>query len=268
VVAAAAKAAAAILTDEKARTAALSVIIGVIAALLLPIIMVISLITMPFAALGDWFAGEDYEQVVAFREAYGFDQYIGPNDESYLESAGQDYSGLVFTDGATEVVYYNQFDNRWADEPYGLTGTIGSSGCGPTSLAMVVSSLTNWVVDPIQMSRWAYENGFRCEGNGSYLSLIPNGAERFGLKVEEATKEEAQKIVDALSGGKLVIAIMSKGHFTRGGHFLVLRGLTVEGKILVADSASKSRSEQEWELPIILNEARKDVGAPFWIISN
>jgi hypothetical protein len=61
---------------------------------------------------------------------------------------------------------------------------------------------------------------------------------------------------------------MTKGHFTSGGHFIVLRGVTSEGKILVADPASYTRSEKEWDLNIILNEASKRAGSggPFWII--
>jgi hypothetical protein len=64
--------------------------------------------------------------------------------------------------------------------------------------------------------------------------------------------------------------LVSKGHFTKGGHFIVLRGVTAEGKILVADPASHSRSETEWDLSIILSEARKDAGAgePFWILGS
>lgn len=69
----------------------------------------------------------------------------------------------------------------------------------------MVSSLTSQTVDPVQMSTWSYQNGYRAEGNGSYLSLIPNGAVHFGLNVEEAGKTEAQKIVDALASGKLII---------------------------------------------------------------
>ena len=67
-------------------------------------------------------------------------------------------------------------------------------------------------------------------------------------------------MVDALADGKLVVAIMAKGHFTNSGHFIVLRGVTAEGKILVADPASRKRSEQEWDLSIILDEARKGAG--------
>jgi hypothetical protein len=62
---------------------------------------------------------------------------------------------------------------------------------------------------------------------------------------------------------------MTKGHFTSGGHFIVLRGITAEGKILVADPASVKRSEQEWALSLIVNEAHRGAGAggPFWVLS-
>jgi hypothetical protein len=135
-------------------------------------------------------------------------------------------------------------------------------------MAIVVSSLSSDTVDPIQMAKWAYENGYWCSGSGSYHSLIPGAAKAWKLNVDGCTASEPQRIVDALSGGKLVVAIMTKGHFTSGGHFIVLRGVTSEGKILVADPASYTRSEKEWDLNIILNEASKRAGSggPFWII--
>ena len=71
---------------------------------------------------------------------------------------------------------------------------------------------------------------------------------------------EPQRILDALSSGKLVVAIMTKGHFTSSGHFIVLRGVQ-DGQILVADPASYKRSEKLWDLSIILNEASKRAGA-------
>ena len=104
-------------------------------------------------------------------------------------------------------------------------------------------------------------------GQGSYHSLIPNAAKAWGLNVEGCKANESQRILDALSSGKLVVAIMSPGHFTTGGHFIVLRGIK-DGKILVADPASTSRSQKAWDLSIILNEAGKRAGAggPFWLI--
>ena len=92
-------------------------------------------------------------------------------------------------------------------------------------------------------------------------------AKAWGLNVEGCTASEPQRILDALSNGKLVVAIMTKGHFTSGGHFIVLRGVQ-DGQILVADPASYRRSEKLWDLSIILNEASKRAGAggPFWLI--
>lgn len=194
--------------------------------------------------------------------------YQGLTDTEY-SATGLSYEGVVFPSegGSTRVVYYNQLDDRWKNAPYG-TDNIGGYACGPTSMAIVVSSLSSDTVDPIQMAKWAYENGYWCSGSGSYHSLIPGAAKAWKLNVDGCTASEPQRIVDALSGGKLVVAIMTKGHFTSGGHFIVLRGVTSEGKILVADPASYTRSEKEWDLNIILNEASKRAGSggPFWII--
>ena len=170
------------------------------------------------------------------------------------------------TDGSTPVVYYNQMDERYANKPYG-TDHVGSSGCGPTAMAIVVSSLTNDMVDPAVMAEWAYKNGYWCKGSGSYHALIPGAAAAWNLPVSGCSTSEPQRILDALAEGKLVVAIMSKGHFTKSGHFIVLRGVK-EGKIMVADPGSHARTGQVWDLSIILNEAsrRAAAGGPFWII--
>ena len=53
-----------------------------------------------------------------------------------------------------------------------------------------------------------------------------------GLPVSGCTTSEPQRILDALADGKLVVAIMSEGHFTSSGHFIVLRGVK-DGQIMV-----------------------------------
>lgn len=205
---------------------------------------------------------ENYAQNLSVFLGDGMMQGLLPAESADLVSLGD----IRFSDGATQVVYYNQLDKRYASKPYG-TDDIGTYGCGPTCMAMVVSSLTNETVDPVEMAHWAYENGYWCSKSGSYHSLIPGAAKAWGLLVQGCGKTEGQRIVDALSQGKLVVAIMLKGHFTSSGHFIVLRGVE-NGKILVADPASYTRSQQTWDLSIILNEAsgRAGAGGPFWII--
>jgi len=199
-----------------------------------------------------------------------FTQLTDRDSVDWQENYGVNFDGTVLTGGETEVVYYNQFDSRWADIMYGTSSSISEGGCGPTSLAIIVSTLTGVNHDPVQMAEWSVRNGHRCEGNGSYHSIIPEGAKAFGLKVEGCGPNDYMKIAAALSEGKLVGALMSKGHFTKGGHYIVLRGITTDEKILVADPGSKKRSDMEWDFDIILQEARRGAGAggPFWIVSS
>ena len=167
-----------------------------------------------------------------------------------------------------DVVYYNQTDPQYANAPYG-TDTIGLYGCGPTTMAIVVSTLTGQIVDPVQMAEWAYEHEYWYKGRGSLHTLIPDAAKAWGLSVSGCTADEGDRLQAALSQQKLVVAIMGEGHFTNSGHFIVLRGLDENGKVLVADPASRERSAQAWGLALILEEASEksgEAGGPFWII--
>lgn len=171
-----------------------------------------------------------------------------------------------YSDGAVEIVYYNQRDERYADKPYGKDN-IGEYGCGPTCMAMVVSSLTGQTVGPVEMARWAYDNGYWVNDGGSLHALIPAAAEHWGLPVSGCSASEPQRILDALAQGKLVVAIMGAGHFTDSGHFILLRGVK-GGQIMVADPYSVSYSNRLWDLSLILSEAsrRAAAGGPFWIV--
>ncbi len=254
-------------SDEESRRRIFIIILAPVLFLLLLIALILYLITSPFSMLAGWLVGDEINAVKDFQMDYGYNQSIGIYEKDYIEGSGQSYEGVIFTDGGMEVTYYNQLDERWADEPYG-TDSIGGYGCGPTSMSIVVSSLTEQTVDPPAMAEWAYQHGYWCSGNGSYHSLIPGAAEGYGLSWESIATDNPQAVVDALASGKLIVALMSKGHFTSSGHFIVLRGVTAEGKILVADPASIRRSEQEWDLSIILAEARKgaSAGGPLWAI--
>jgi hypothetical protein len=254
-------------TDTEKRRRIMLLILAPVIGLLLLIAFIVYIITSPLSLFLGWLLPDDVKLIEDFQMEYGYNQSIGIFDSDYLIGSGIDYGEIVFTDGATPVVYFNQLDAKYNDEPYG-TDKIGTHGCGPTSLAIVVSSLTAQTVDPVQMAEWSVANGGWAQEQGSYHSLIPNAARAFGLNVQGNVQNEPQKIIDALSSGKLVVAIMGKGHFTSSGHFIVLRGVTADGKILVADPASHSRSQKEWDFQLILNEARKGAGAggAFWIV--
>lgn len=170
----------------------------------------------------------------------------------------------------SEFVYYNQQDKEWASHLYG-DGTIGVNGCGPAALAMVISSLTETPITPIEMADWSYENGFKAKDAGSYHSLIPNGAEAFGLAVENNVRDQSL-LIDALVKGKVIVVAMGPGHFTSSGHFITIIGIdSVDSrKVRIVDSDSRERTELSWDINLIMKEAQNDKtsdGGPFWIIS-
>ena len=254
-------------TDEQARKRLLMIILAPVIGLLLLIAFIVYLLTSPLSMFAEWaLGGDELTAIEEMQQGYGYNQNLGIYEQDYVDGSGQSYEGVKFTDGGMEVTYYNQLDERWANSMYGTSSTIGEAGCGPTSMSIVISTLTGKPHDPVELCKWSVDNGHRCEGNGSYHSLIPAAAKAYGLTCEGDLT--AQGIVDALSSGKLVVVIMSKGHFTNGGHFIVLRGVTSEGKILVADPASYKRSEQEWDLSIIMDESNKAgaAGGPYWAI--
>ena len=173
----------------------------------------------------------------------------------------------ILTGGITDVTYFCQSSPEWADQPYG-TDTIGPYGCGPTTMAMAVASLTDTATDPVTMAAWAVEHGYWASRSGSYHSIVLDTARSFGLVAEPFTSREASAMLDALGQGKMLVALVGPGHFTEGGHFILIRGRTPEGNVLVADANSLENSLTLWDPQIILDElsSARDHGAPLWAL--
>jgi hypothetical protein len=173
----------------------------------------------------------------------------------------------ILTGGNYDIRYFNQTDEQWANQPYGRD-TIGGYGCGPTAMAMAVSSMTNQVVNPAEMAAFAAKNGYWASKSGSYHSIVLGTAAAFGLEAESFTDHTAEGICDAIFSGKVLVALMGPGHFTKSGHFILLRGITLDGQILVADSASRERSLTLWDPQTIIDELSKSTanGAPLWAL--
>ncbi len=193
-------------------------------------------------------------------------------DMDFINSLSTPQSGEKLTaEGAVDTVYYLQTDSRWGNKFYGGEDTIAKYGCGPTSMAIVVSSLTEIGIDPEQMCGWANANGYWYPKSGSLHSVVNGTAKAFGLKSEGVGNDSSteKKVKDALKNGDMAVVLMGKGHFTKSGHFIVLRGITAEGKILVADCNSRDNTLTEWDFETIQSEAKwASDGGPFWIIRN
>lgn len=262
------------LKDENKREKILALVLVSFLILFMPLIMLAFIIITP---IEDILAGnEDTIGLTTFKEQININYSdISIDDGSYTT----DYERTVIKSGETEVVYYNQNDNPWKNMMYGTIRTIGISGCGPTSMAIVISTFTGQEITPEITANWSYQNGYLVQGynNGdpyamSSHGLIPALSKEYNLSCTGIAKDNnaANAIYEALSKGKLIVAIMGPGRFTSGGHFIVLRGITESGKILVADCGSRQRTDQEWDIETIIKEAKGNAGAggPFWAIGN
>lgn len=179
-------------------------------------------------------------------------------------SAQRDY----LTGGIMDLVYYNQTSPDWADLPYG-SDDIGRYGCGPTAMAMVVSSMTEHIVEPPEMASWAADTRHWAKSSGSYLSIVKDAAQAHGLTAYSIVDHTPDAIFSTLFRGDLIVVLMGPGHFTQSGHFMVIHGVTLAGNLLVADPNSLENSLTEWDPQLILDELSKSThsGAPIWGIT-
>ena len=155
------------------------------------------------------------------------------------ESEGFEEQGIVAYNGAEKtpnvnvgeyagLTYYSQLDNRWRYNMYSSVGdssqTIGTSGCGPTSTAMVVSSIKGNIT-PDQMANLYTQYGYRSANQGTYWSAFKWTADVFDIEYSECYKLD--DAIAKLKDNHYIIASCNQGLFTYGGHFIVLTG--VEG---------------------------------------
>lgn len=159
-------------------------------------------------------------------------------------------------------IYFNQGDAAWNDNGY----RIKQAGCGPTSMAVVISSLTGKWVTPVDTTVWAYEHGYY-SGQGSVHGLIPALAKEYGLNCKGVGTDE-DAIREALQEENPVVCLMGPGYFTKGGHFMVLVGIDEDDNVTVADVGSRERSKYKYQLTDIISQSKAaSAGGPFWIIS-
>lgn len=169
--------------------------------------------------------------------------------------------------GVKEVVYFNQLEEPWASLPY-ATSTIEDSGCGPTSMAIVISTLTGNNVTPEMTKSFAENNGEYVPGQGTSHSFIGNAAAHWGLTCERVGKDRMDDVVQALKEGKMVVEICEAYTITGGssGHFIVLTGVTRDGYITIADCASRERTGKVYSVETIKSYGRDLSAGAFWII--
>lgn len=159
-------------------------------------------------------------------------------------------------------IYFNQGDSAWNQNGY----CIAKAGCGPTSMAVVITSLTGKWVTPLDTAIWGYQHGFYSR-EGSAHEMIPAMATAYGLRCQ-GVGTDYQAIKKALKAGKPVVCLMGPGYFTRGGHFMVLVAIDNNDCVTVADVGSRTRSAYKYRLADVIAQSKgASAGGPFWVMS-
>lgn len=150
--------------------------------------------------------------------------------------------------------YYSQRNSAWANSPYPyIPGTrdqsdikIIKSGCGPTSMAMVASTLKR-KVNPAEMAAW-YGTRYHTS-DGTDPAVYPVFAKDFGLRYSYlgnfSKSKNTRVLIQAVlkSPSTLVIVHASRGHFTGSGHIMVIRKYDASrGRYLIADPNNSSNN--------------------------
>lgn len=186
------------------------------------------------------------------------DAYLTGNDPDTIEfvyNKNHKFTDFNFYKGESvklkrKTPYYLQWDNRWAYDNLYPTN-IGISGCGPTSLSMIISRLTNTLIYPNEMAQKASK--FMNDG-GMDWAFIDHIAKEYNLKVTDINLDK-DKMVKALEDGPLLISV-GRGYFTLYGHILVIDSYK-DGKFIINDPNSVKNSIIEWEYDDISDQILK-----------
>lgn len=153
-------------------------------------------------------------------------------------------------------VSYLQTDPKWAGHSYaakGETSTIGTAGCGPTSAAMLLSTIQmDDRYDPVYACDWAVKKGYKALNQGTYYAFFKAFFQAHGIVCQQLnwdnlyhkalTYEQVHdKAKNMVKQGYYLIALMKAGNWTKSGHFVVVWDWDDKVRILDPNSKAANR---------------------------
>ena len=156
--------------------------------------------------------------------------------------------GISAQAAVEQPISFLQDDTEWGSESYSIIGdrsqTIGASGCGPTSMAMVLNYYIDNTITPLQTSIYALENNHRTPNDGTSWSYFSDMAEEYDLEfLQTASSVEALEWMNTKED-PLVICSMGPGLWTTEGHFILLWDVE-DGTAHINDPSSTKQARLE-----------------------
>ena len=159
--------------------------------------------------------------------------------EGFNKVTGHENDGYTSVTKVGNRIYNNlkQYEGSYAETPY-WSGTIHTSGCGPTSIAICLSGLgqdttPRYVIDTCGLT---YSNPDIMSEALNKLNvkntLVGNGM----CGDAHSLTEDVNIIKNHLSTGKPIMLSLAGGNkFTGGGHYVCLLGENSDGSIILSD---------------------------------
>ena len=138
-------------------------------------------------------------------------------------------------------------DQDWTEIPYG-NGNVASSGCGPTSMAMLTTVATGQDVYPQDIIDITKATGSYT--TSSPTTLDPLVGEKYGFEVEAVSysdlNDAENKMREYLQKGYMLHFSGAGGRpFSSGGHYVGIFKIDDDDTVLVANSAFGGNSEMK-----------------------
>ncbi|GAJ61478.1 GBS Bsp-like repeat-containing protein [Streptococcus parauberis] len=180
--------------------------------------------------------------------------------------------GNYILNASYDIPYYNQKDPRWGNKTYGYY-TMGASGCVPTSLAMIFSSLSGKAVLPPQVADFLYysTNDFNKSEIGTTTTGLLKAVSHFGYQSTNLITQT--DLISALKAGFHVAGAIQYNKFVgNGSHEMVYKGYQ-NGNTYVYDPYTQRYCgwypvANLWNERSTFTSDNLGVSAPFFKITN
>ncbi len=183
-------------------------------------------------------SGNNYKEILA--DTYSNYSVKEIKEDSYANGVNFGSEKVL-----TSVYFYDQNDYANVSFCGRSNGTIKTSGCGTTAMSMIVSTYENDdKYNPVEIMNRAHKLGYCGKGiSGTGTGFFYKEAKAMGykyLKVGKSKKSDLNLLTYHLRKGHLAIVHVGAGHFTSGGHYMVLGGIDpTTKKVYVYDPYNK-----------------------------
>ena len=171
-----------------------------------------------------------------------------------------DGSGYIYRSDISNIPYLSQVDYRWRNTSIGYS-TIGSSGCLPSTAAMIINYYKGTNYTPVDIARQLYSAGYMNTPTyfGSTSDSYKVVQDNYGLSYQNNLSYS--QLIGCLKGGKLVAAAVGKCDFVYGygiTHVILLAGYN-NGYVYVYDPLDPYKNGY-YSIDSIWNQQSSDYG--------